>query len=550
MVQLSFRSKLMIGYTLIVAIPLAVVGIVAFVTVSRELNSNLDSSLLQVVYNLEMIIKQKQRETQQPLKPFDSQENAKRVKAQKADYFAFLREQSRRKFIGPVLPPKDTSATNENADAVWSAVYERILLNPKNYLIQVADTSGIIVWRSENLQRLALPLASAILLPSDPRPFHYTAQRYEHRTGNNQQVLRLIVHYSGTVQISVGYPVDEIDSILGEFFFTLLIATPLVLLAAVIGGWLLARYFVQPVEIITRTAKEITAHNLSQRLPVRPVNDEITRLTETLNEMISRLEHSFRQVKQFTGDASHELRTPLAILMGELEIALYGDKSKDEYQEIIASALEEVNRLSQVVQNLLELAHADSGHVQIVHQPVNMSDMVEDIVEDAQILAEEKEIQVVYHCMSLDTEPIILSGDKVRLHEAILNIIDNAIKYTPQGGNISITLEREDQHYSGEAEKPIILLSVSDTGIGIPADDIPHIFDRFYRVDKARAASSRGHGLGLSLVQWIVEAHQGTIHVQSHLGRGTTFILRLPLGNIENNAEPNNEQKSVTLPTT
>lgn len=541
--QLSFRLRLMIGYAGIVALTLAVFGFAFYAAVFDDLNSNLDSSMQRVAESLDNIIKQKQRETRQPLRPSRAAESrssaalgspnvsGSSLKSSKSsppeDYFAFLREQSRRKFVGPVLPPKDTTRQKaEQADVVWSAVYEHILFNPKNYYIQVADSGGTVVWRSENLvnRNLVLPLPADGMLAGDTLPFRYTLPQFP----LGKQVLRLFVYRTVAVQISVGYPVNEIETTLGDLFSLLLVAIPCVLIVSLIVGWLLARYFIQPVEDITRTAHEITAHNLSHRIPVRPVNDEISRLAATLNEMISRLEDSFKQIRQFTGDASHELRTPLAVLMGELEIALRAPKTAREYQEVISSALEEVHRLSQVVQNLLELSRAESGQVQIANDIVSMSALMDDIYEDAIILAEERNIRIEYRPMA----GITLHGDKVRLHEAILNVVDNAIKYTHPGGRILLALDTEYDVEHGRRANERVRVSVSDTGIGIPAEDIPHIFDRFYRVDKSRTSGMGGahsSGLGLSLVKWIVEAHHGTIHVQSHLGKGTTFFLRFPI---------------------
>ena len=521
MLQISFRLRLTLWYTLFVALPLGLVILLAYITVQRELNDNLDSSLLRVAESLDFIIRKKQSETQQPLLPSQS-ERPRREKVKiggKVDYFEFFRAEERRRFVGPVLPPKDTSAQREEkADVVWSAVYEHILLNPKNYFIQVADSVGTIVWRSENLQqnKLQLPLPSVGMLSEDTFPFRYTIPTLPLK----KQRLRAFVYHTGTVQISVGYPIEEIETTLNDLFSSLLIAAPLVLLLAVISGWFLAKYFVQPVEEITRLADDITEHNLSQRLPVRRVNDEISRLTRTLNEMIERLERSFAQIRQFTGDASHELRTPLAILMGELEVALHSQKTAHEYQEIIASALEEVSRLSQVVKNLLELSRADAGQVPLDLKELNLSALLEDMVEDAMILAEEKNIVV----RSTIERRVMLHGDKVRLHQALLNIVDNAVKYTPQGGNIAIALRKQDDE---------ALISVTDNGYGIPEEDIPYIFDRFYRVDKSRSAEISGHGLGLSIVRWVAEAHKGRIKVTSTVGKGTIFFLWLPLEQAE-----------------
>jgi heavy metal sensor kinase len=518
MLQISFRLRLTLWYTVIVAVPLLVLVALTYITVQQELNDNLDSSLQRVAESLDYIIRKKQEETRQPLRPSLSERprKAKQTASLPQDYFEFFRAVERKRFVGPIIPPKDTTKQiEEKSDVVWSAVYEHILLNPKNYFIQVADSAGVIVWRSENLQQQKsrqLPLPSVGMLAGDTYPFRYTVPK----VSLGRQRLRLFVYHTGTVQVSVGYPVDEVETTLNKLFSSLIFALPLVLVLAVGSGWLLAKTFVQPVEEMTRLADEITEHNLSQRLPERRVNDEITRLARTLNAMIERLERSFKQIRQFTGDASHELRTPLAILMGELEIALHSDRTPDEYQDIIASAVEEVSRLTQVVKNLLELSRADSGQVPLDIGVMSISALLEDIVEDAMILGEEKNIRVN---AAIERDVVIL-GDKVRLHQAFLNIIDNAVKYTPSGGAVTVALRKIDE---------TALVSVTDTGVGIPDGDQELIFDRFYRVDKSRSGEVGGHGLGLSIVRWVVEAHRGKIKVTSQLGKGSIFFVWLPL---------------------
>jgi heavy metal sensor kinase len=254
------------------------------------------------------------------------------------------------------------------------------------------------------------------------------------------------------------------------------------------------------------------------RLPEVPTKDEVGHLTKTFNRMIERLESSFIQIRQFTSDASHELRTPLTILQGELELALHSEKTTEEYEVVLLSALEEVGRLTNVVETLLNLSRADSGQIKMNFASVNLSKMVQDIAEDASILSEIKGVDV-----KCDIEAnLYIEADQPRLHQAVLNIVDNAIKYTPEGGKISIELK------NGGSFANII---VSDTGMGIPAEQLPRIFDRFYRVDKARASTIQGSGLGLSIVKWIVDAHNGKINVQSKLHEGTTFTLNMPVMN-------------------
>jgi signal transduction histidine kinase len=232
--------------------------------------------------------------------------------------------------------------------------------------------------------------------------------------------------------------------------------------------------------------------------------------------MIARLETSFSRTRQFTSDASHELKTPLAILLGELEIALRRPLTVDEYRATLISCLEEVERLTSVVEGLLELSRADAGQVGRRFEQVRFSRLVEEICDDVQILAEAKRITVI-----TNVQPDIqLDGDPVRLHQALLNVIENAVKYTLETGRVDVTVAADQRKVS---------VIVTDSGIGIDADDIPFIFDRFYRVDKARSQRVRGTGLGLAIAKWVVDAHDGSIAVASTPGVGSTFTIMLPL---------------------
>jgi heavy metal sensor kinase len=316
-------------------------------------------------------------------------------------------------------------------------------------------------------------------------------------------------------QITVAYPLSEIEETMNELFGILKLSLPLALLMTIGVGYVLARYSLRQVDVITQSAQEITAHNLSNRLPMPEANDEIARLTSTLNEMIARLEASFAQIRQFTSDASHELRTPLAILMGEMELALRRTQTIEQYQEVITSSLEEVIRLSKVVESLLEISRAESGQVRLRFELLNLSKIATDVCEDLEILAMEKHINLRY-----EIQPFVsLIADEMRLHQLLLNVIDNAIKYTYEDGSVSVKVLVENTNAK---------IVVSDTGVGIPEEDAPHIFNRFYRVDKSRSHDVTGTGLGLSIVKWIVDAHKGTIEVASTHGVGTTFTITLP----------------------
>jgi signal transduction histidine kinase len=265
-------------------------------------------------------------------------------------------------------------------------------------------------------------------------------------------------------------------------------------------------------------------------------------LIETFNEMISRLDKSFHQMKQFSMDASHELKTPLTILRGEVEVALRKQRTPQEYEEILQSNLEEINRMSHIVNDLLLLSKADSGDVRLNKEEVNLTEILDDIVDQIQILAQSKNLRIETENHQEETHVL---GDPLRIRELFLNLIENAIKYTEEGGSIRIRMERDAPRLSatiltpgrsdvasaaqGGGQADMAKIIVSDTGIGIAKEDQDKIFDRFYRVDKARSREQGGSGLGLSICKWIVWAHQGEIAVESEIGKGSSFIVKLPL---------------------
>lgn len=509
--RLSLRLRLTVWYSVIAACTIAVFAAVAYVTVSSELNENLDASLVRVGTSLQTVIRKEQRagmpQLQPPRKP--SRGNGE------VDGFDFLRRSSLRDHVGP-LPLVDAT---EARDPVWGAVYEHILFSSATYRIQVSDNNGAIVWRSDNLGIDSLPTLQGFVVKgasvSDDRYFsNYTiaGTRY-----------RLVLIGGDNATVSVAYPVDEIDATLRRLFALLLWSIPVALFVSVIAGWFLARHSLQPIDEITRTARRITAHNLQQRLPVPPTDDEVARLTSTLNEMIARLETAFERIRQFTADASHELKTPLAILLGEIELALRNDQSPEQYRATLVSCLEEVERLTNVVQGLLDLSRADSGQITLTLEPLDLSSLVRSVVSSVSVLADAKHIFILPAIQA----DVIVNGDDIRLHQALLNVIENAVKYTPEGGRVEVACV---------ATGTEAVVTVTDSGPGIPQHSVAHIFDRFYRVDQARSQEIVGTGLGLSITRWIIDAHQGSITVQSDEGKGTTFTIRLPLYQVESTA--------------
>jgi len=307
----------------------------------------------------------------------------------------------------------------------------------------------------------------------------------------------------------------QIDRALHGLVRTLAIAVPLALALAAGGGIFLARRALKPVDKIARTAREIGEGDLSQRINVN-TKDELGRLAATLNEMIGRLEKAFQRQKQFTSDASHELRTPLAVIEAESTLALQKGRSSSNYRQSLEIVSRETRQMSSLIDQLLTLARADAGKEQWNFAEVDLGKLITDLSIDAEVLCQEKGLSFQLGQM----QDLVVKGDEARLRELFMNILDNAIRYTPAPGTVAISLRREEQ---------MAVVAITDTGIGIPTEDIPLIFERFYRVDKSRSRSEGGSGLGLAICRHIAEAHGGKIEVESRVGGGSTFSVWLPL---------------------
>lgn len=506
-VKFTLRAKLALMYGALIALTMVAFAVIAYITVSNELMANLDTSLSRASSSLLAVLKKEQAQVKKPLVARKLAKITSPAARRDKLKSPLLDQSTQREFVGPVLP--SDSALIE--DPVWSAVYEHMLLNSSNYILQVADNSGSVIWRSDNLVSDTLPSFTTYVREGARADDNRLLSHY----WLNGERYRIVMTRSEIASVTAAYPLSEIDATLRRLFAAMLYALPLVLVISVWTGWFIAGRSLRPVDEITRLARQITASNLEQRLPRAQNNDEIGRLIDTLNEMIARLESSFSQVRQFTSDASHELKTPLAILMGELEIALRRPMTIEEYKATVASCLEEVERLTHVVQGLLELSRAETGQSVIDRKPVRLSTLVADVCDDVMLIAESKHVQLTTD-IQLDLQII---GDKVRLHQAILNVVENAVKYTPSAGAVRVELRKVEDE---------IRLLVSDTGIGIAAEHIPFLFDRFYRVDKARSKNIHGTGLGLAIVKWIVDVHNGTIKVVSTEGAGTTMQITFP----------------------
>lgn len=319
-----------------------------------------------------------------------------------------------------------------------------------------------------------------------------------------------------TQVIQVGMSLESLAMARQHFLLVMASVLPLALLLAGGGGWLLARRALNPVHHMAEAARRIGAEHLDERLQTSGSDDELDRLAHTLNDMLARLDAAFRQVRQFSADASHELQTPLTILKGELEVALRAPRSAQEYQRVLTSALEECERLVRVVEDLLLLARADAGVLRMDRQAVDLDELVAEVFEQADILAEPHAVNL---CLG-PIEPLTIRGDRAHLRRLLLNLIDNGIKYTPPGGRVTLALGQEERW---------AVLRVSDTGIGLSSEEQARIFQRFYRAANTHLQPEEGAGLGLCIAQSIVEAHGGHIQVDSAPGRGSMFAVLLPL---------------------
>jgi len=323
--------------------------------------------------------------------------------------------------------------------------------------------------------------------------------------------------------IQVAAPLQEFNEALERFRLILWLVAPLLLIGAGLGGYLISRRALNPVDRITAAAESISISNLSDRLEVPKTSDELQRLSETLNRMLSRLNSAVQRISQFTADASHELRAPISLIRATAELAVHHKRTNDEYHEDMVQILAESERTSKLIDSLLLLARADAGGAELQHELTDVSTSVREATDQARTLAAHKRIEMA---TELDG-PVVVHGDGEALRRLSFILVDNAIKYSPEGGRVQVGLRALD----GKA-----VITVSDSGIGISESDLPHIFDRFWRADKVRSRATGGAGLGLSIARWIVDEHHGTIEVESKSGQGSTFSARMPLARVDSPA--------------
>ncbi len=377
--------------------------------------------------------------------------------------------------------------------------------------LEVYAENGELIYRSEFLQQHQLALAS----PQVNGRAIFKNRWIEHRPF---RFMRQKLNVNGHVYtVEMGVPDSDAVETLSLFRDYLLMFAPLLLLVAAGGGYWLSRRALSPVDALVRTAHVISGANLGSRLQKLETGDELQRLSDTLNEMLGRIEAAFLRVTEFTADASHELRTPVSLIRTEAELALRRSRGEAEYKESLRHILLEAERTTALIEQLLSLARADSGRETLHLEPVDLRQTLRHVVDGWQQVATLRNLQFT---ATISEQDLLVLGDEAALRRVADILLDNAFKYTPSPGSVNLSLKQ-----NGESA----VITVQDSGIGISEEDQPKIFERFYRVDKARSREQGGAGLGLAIARWIVTQHHGSIAVESRPGQGSIFRVELPL---------------------
>ncbi|MFN0107060.1 MAG: heavy metal sensor histidine kinase [Bryobacteraceae bacterium] len=404
----------------------------------------------------------------------------------------------------------------ERGQAIWSVdpreVDQTLFLERLRRFVLVADSKGEVLEMSNGYRLQGVETAAEL----QSRFREGSPQLVVKEMGNDRVLLRYGVFRADgkPYLLVVGRRMTNVSGLPNAFMTDYFTALPLLLLLTFVLGWFMAGRALMPVNRLAEAAQRISGSSLHLRIPQRYANDELDQLIVAFNKMMERLSENFEQIRRFSTDVSHELRTPLTAIRGQLEVALMTARSEADFRDAIVNALEDVDRISNIVRALLLLSQAETGQVTLHLHQVDVTAVVEELVEQFSASAKEAGL-----AMESELEPgVSIRGDRTQMDRLVTNLLANALKYTPPGGHVWVRLRLDGDN---------AVITVADDGKGIPRESLPHIFDRFYRVPGEDPNS--GLGLGLSFVNWIVKAHGGHLEVNSEIGRGTTFTITLPV---------------------
>jgi two-component system, OmpR family, sensor kinase len=420
------------------------------------------------------------------------------------------------KSIGEVL---SSSLTETHSQSIFGN-FERYLENvlgrkPKGKFIQIIDSSGRIGAKMSDIETETVPTSFSTLERALKGEVIY--ETIEGARPRLRIVTIPIVEENKKVTsiVQVGTSLEDFDETMKKLLIIMIISIPTSISVTIVIGYFMAKKALKPVDQIRKAAIKISSSNLDERIDIGKRRDELSRLAETFNDMITRLKDAFQRINQFSIDVSHELKTPLTILKGETEVTLRKDRENEDYRKLLKSHLEEVDRMTRIVDDLLLLSKADSEEIKLNIEDIALRDLVVDICMDMKIFADNKGIELIVS----ELEDVRLKGDELKLRRMLWNVVQNGIKYTEKGGKVEI---------SSYVNNGYVWIDVKDNGVGISEKDMKYIFDRFYRGDKSRRRES-GSGLGLSISKWIAEAHRGVIEVKSRPLEGSLFSIKLPI---------------------
>jgi heavy metal sensor kinase len=412
-----------------------------------------------------------------------------------------------------------SSSMTESHDPTLFGNFERYLENvlgrkPKGKLIQIMDSSGRVGAKSSDIEAENLSASFGTLERAFAGEVVYETVQ---KGGPRLRLVTIPVMDNKKVAsiVQVGTSLEEFDDTMRRLLIILVVGiiTSVSLTTGV--GYFMAKKALRPVDKIRKAAVKISSRNLEEFIDIGARRDELGKLAETFNAMTSRLRDAFQRINQFSVDVSHELKTPLTILKGSTEVALRKERGREEYRALLASHLEEIDRMSQIIDDLLLLSKADTGKIQLNLSDIDLKDLILQVYMGMKMFAEKKDVELIVD----ELYDVRLKGDELKLRRMLWNIVENGIKYTNGGGRVEISSASDDG---------CVRINVRDTGVGIADEDIKYVFDRFYRADRARKRES-GTGLGLSISKWIAEAHRGAIEVESRPSSGSLFSIKLPL---------------------